>query len=69
MTVATVVMNMISFFILLKRYYRLDEDCKIGNCVDLFKTWNTAFGEITHYCDDTDTAADAHQYGAMPRVT
>jgi len=41
---------------LLKRYYPLYEACKLGNCANLFDTWNTdGAGEmITQYCEDAD---------------
>jgi len=44
------------FFTLLKRYYPLYEACKLGNCANLFDTWNTdGAGEmITQYCEDAD---------------
>ena len=41
------------FFALLKRYYPLDEGCKLESCVNLYDTWNTHGGEITQYYEDT----------------
>ena len=42
-------MNMRSLFALLKQYYPLDEAYKLGNCANLFETWNADCGKITQY--------------------
>jgi len=52
----------------LKQYYPLDEACKLGNCANLFATWNAGCGEITHYYKDAapvDNAADDVESAAL----
>jgi len=55
-------------FALLKQYYPLDESCKLGNCANLFETWNADSGKISQHYEDAapvNNAADDAESAAL----